>query len=39
MPPAPPKAPAEEELRILKMVEDGTITAAQAEMLLKALEG
>lgn len=30
---------AEEELRILKMVENGTITAAQAEMLLKALEG
>jgi hypothetical protein len=41
-PPAPPPAPKsapEEELRILKMVEDGTITAVQAEMLLKALGG
>lgn len=46
IPPAPPppagpatpvKPMAGEELRILKMVEDGTITAAQAEMLLKAL--
>ncbi|MDQ1301056.1 MAG: hypothetical protein QG637_977 [Chloroflexota bacterium] len=43
MPPAPPRpsappAPAE-ELRILKMVESGTITAEQAEVLLKALGG
>jgi DUF4097 and DUF4098 domain-containing protein YvlB len=42
-PPAPPKPPAppapEEELRILKMVENGTISAAQAEVLLKALGG
>ncbi|MGC8781961.1 MAG: SHOCT-like domain-containing protein [Anaerolineae bacterium] len=48
-PPPPPPPPSraagrpgpisEEELRILKMVENGTITAAQAEMLLKALEG
>lgn len=42
-PPAPPRPPAppapEEELRILKMVEAGTITAEQAEMLLKALGG
>ncbi len=47
-PPPPPRASAaagrpgplsEEELRILKMVENGTITAAQAELLLKALEG
>lgn len=29
----------EEKLRILKMVEDGTITAEQAGELLKALEG
>ncbi len=37
--PTPPaKGVGEEELRILKMVEAGTITAAQAELLLKALE-
>jgi len=43
MPPAPPRPPAppapDEELRILKMVERGTITAEQAEVLLKALGG
>ena len=45
VPPAPPRPAAalktisEEELRILKMVENGTITAAQAELLLKAIEG
>jgi hypothetical protein len=43
MPPAPPRPPAppapEEELRILKMVESGTIIAEQAEVLLKALGG
>lgn len=37
-PPTPPKRSSAEELRIFKMVEDGTINAAQAEMLLKALE-
>lgn len=46
-PPPPPKAepePArasstEEKLKILKMVENGTITPAEAEMLLRALDG
>lgn len=46
-PPPPPRASppvgrpgplSAEELRILQMVENGTLTAAQAEMLLKALE-
>ncbi len=43
-PPAPPAAPAEpvtdqERLMILKMVEEGKITADQAAQLLSALEG
>jgi hypothetical protein len=38
-PPAPPQSTVEEQLRILKMVESGVITAEQAELLLKALEG
>jgi len=38
-PPTPPQSTVEEQLRILKMVESGVITAEQAELLLKALEG
>ena len=38
-PPSPPQSTVEEQLRILKMVESGIITAEQAELLLKALEG
>ncbi|MBM4456930.1 MAG: hypothetical protein FJ011_04025 [Chloroflexi bacterium] len=37
-PSAAPGATAQEQLAILKMVESGTITAAEAEQLLKALE-
>ena len=38
--PEPPKASStEEKLKILKMVENGTITPAEAEMLLRALDG
>jgi hypothetical protein len=38
---AAPKVQAtqEEQLAILKMVQEGTITVEQAEKLLKALEG
>jgi hypothetical protein len=39
MPSTPPQSTVEEQLRILKMVESGAITAEQAELLLKALEG
>ncbi len=39
VPPSRPKSSSPEELRILKMVEEGVITVEQAEMLLKALEG
>ena len=34
-----PRASTEEKLKILKMVESGTITASEAEMLLRALDG
>jgi hypothetical protein len=37
--PAPSQSTVEEQLRILKMVESGVITAEQAELLLRALEG
>jgi hypothetical protein len=40
-PPAPPAEPVSEEERmtILKMLQEKKITAAQADELLKALEG
>lgn len=38
-PAAPKPDSTEEKLKILKMVENGTITAAEAEMLLRALDG
>ncbi len=37
-PPKPPKASAEEQLKILKMVEQGIITPEEANTLLEALE-
>lgn len=38
--PEPPRSSStEEKLKILKMVESGTITPAEAEMLLRALDG
>ena len=37
--PKPPRASAEEQLAILKMLQENTITVEQAEQLLKALEG
>lgn len=36
-PPAPPRVPTEEQLTILKLVEEGRITPEEADKLLKAL--
>jgi hypothetical protein len=38
-PPKPKAPPAEEQLAVLKMLQEGQISPAEAEMLLKALEG